>query len=221
MTHIELPQGWIVNPNYQTATHVVDLKIPQKQSSNYLRCKRWQDANPERKKEIANAWYQKNKEKVNQQRQEKRKQDPERYRKDARDRYRENAERYCEAERQRRKENPEKGREYARQYRKNNPEKYKEAQRKQRQKFNAKTAEYKLAHGCIDCGYKGNAVALHFDHVNGDKVKEVCKFTTWDAALKEIAKCVVRCANCHAIKTYENKQFRGWRKKLENTNGKI
>lgn len=62
-------------------------------------------------------------------------------------------------------------------------------------------ATYKLERGCIDCGYRANACALEFDHVRGVKVKEVSSFTSIEAALKEIEKCEVRCANCHRIIT--------------------
>jgi ssDNA-binding Zn-finger/Zn-ribbon topoisomerase 1 len=83
----------------------------------------------------------------------------------------------------------------------------------QKKIFHEKANAYKLERGCIDCGYKAHAVALHFDHVYGEKVKNVCEFYDWDLALEEVAKCVVRCANCHAIKTLEKKEFKGWRKK--------
>ena len=88
-----------------------------------------------------------------------------------------------------------------------------------KKKFQEQANAYKLQHGCIDCGYKDHAVALQFDHVYGVKVKDVSKFNDWDLALEEVAKCVVRCSNCHAIKTFQQKEYRGWRKKLDNPNG--
>ena len=68
----------------------------------------------------------------------------------------------------------------------------------------------KLARGCIDCGYRDHHAALEFDHVRGEK-----KFIM--AALRalrpsrarldaEIAKCEVRCSNCHRIKTWRARQ---------------
>jgi hypothetical protein len=63
---------------------------------------------------------------------------------------------------------------------------------------------YKIENGCIDCGFNRHPVALHFDHVNGDKALNVCNAKSIKQAQQEIAKCVVRCANCHAMKTWKN-----------------
>ena len=61
---------------------------------------------------------------------------------------------------------------------------------------------YKLSKGCVDCGYKKHHAALHFDHVRGEKEINVCNAKSIDQAKKEIEKCEVRCANCHAIHTF-------------------
>ena len=52
---------------------------------------------------------------------------------------------------------------------------------------------------CILCGYKRCYRALHFHHVN-DFLKEIdiSKCSSWDQAVKELDKCVLVCANCHA-----------------------
>lgn len=62
---------------------------------------------------------------------------------------------------------------------------------------------WKLTAGCFDCGYNANAFALDFDHVIGKKSFGLGYGPTraWKPLLAEIAKCVVRCANCHRIKT--------------------
>lgn len=60
---------------------------------------------------------------------------------------------------------------------------------------------------CIDCGYKSHLAALDFDHIN-PKIK-VCGVSTLlscsdyshEEILNEALKCVIRCANCHRIKT--------------------
>ena len=67
---------------------------------------------------------------------------------------------------------------------------------------------YKLKHGCVDCGYKEHAVALHFDHIKGTKTLNVCNAKSISQAKAEIRKCVVRCANCHAIKSFQDLQVR-------------
>lgn len=61
---------------------------------------------------------------------------------------------------------------------------------------------YKTDHGCVDCGFRAHPAALHFDHVEGGKSLNVCNAKSVVQAQREIAKCVVRCANCHAIKTW-------------------
>lgn len=69
--------------------------------------------------------------------------------------------------------------------------------------------EYLLSHPCIDCGYS-DPRALEFDHVKGkkkDNVSTLCmKARSLDLIKEEIAKCEVRCANCHNIVTYERNQ---------------
>lgn len=64
-------------------------------------------------------------------------------------------------------------------------------------------AEEKLRQGCVDCGYKEHAVALDFDHVDGDKTINVSKIRSMKVAIEEIKKCVVRCANCHRVVSQE------------------
>lgn len=66
----------------------------------------------------------------------------------------------------------------------------------------------KISQGCVDCGYSLNAEALDYDH---DKVNEVKLFGIGEGHRKksqklvdaEKAKCVIRCANCHRYKTYQ------------------
>lgn len=64
--------------------------------------------------------------------------------------------------------------------------------------------KYLEEHPCVDCGFD-NPVALEFDHVRGNKHEAislmVTKGRTAEALLAEIAKCEVRCANCHRIVT--------------------
>jgi len=63
-------------------------------------------------------------------------------------------------------------------------------------------AEYKLAHGCTDCGYRGHPAALDLDHLPGfEKRANVGRLLGREAILAELAKCEVVCANCHRIRT--------------------
>jgi len=62
----------------------------------------------------------------------------------------------------------------------------------------------KMFLGCSICGYKKHPYALHFDHLNPtEKVREISKFHSSSrcAIKKEMRKCRVLCANCHAEHT--------------------
>ena len=67
---------------------------------------------------------------------------------------------------------------------------------------------------CVDCE-EFDPVVLEFDHVRGEKVMPVCmmvqNYSSLERIEKEIAKCEVRCANCHRRKTA--KQF-GWHRHM-------
>jgi len=60
---------------------------------------------------------------------------------------------------------------------------------------------YLIYHPCIDCG-NTNPIVLQFDHFE-NKVSNVADLTSasLETLQAEIDKCVVRCANCHIIKT--------------------
>lgn len=64
--------------------------------------------------------------------------------------------------------------------------------------------KYLETHECIDCGER-DIVVLEFDHVTGTKETEisilVARGSTKEHIQRELAKCVVRCANCHRRKT--------------------
>lgn len=60
--------------------------------------------------------------------------------------------------------------------------------------------DYLRTHPCMDCG-ENEIDLLDFDHVRGEKITEVSILVGNAARLwkleQEIAKCDVRCANCH------------------------
>jgi hypothetical protein len=64
--------------------------------------------------------------------------------------------------------------------------------------------EYLSAHPCVDCG-EADPLVLDFDHVTGQKRKAISRLVSDGHALQdikeEIAKCEVRCANCHRRRT--------------------
>ena len=75
------------------------------------------------------------------------------------------------------------------------------------QVYRQRLAEYLLAHPCVDCGETDLRV-LEFDHREDEvKLAEVTLLSSslaaWHRVEAEIAKCDVRCANCHRRKTAE------------------
>ena len=62
----------------------------------------------------------------------------------------------------------------------------------------------RLADGCVDCG-ESDLRVLDFDHVFGDKESTIADLVRRGAGMPrlnaEVAKCEVRCRNCHAIVT--------------------
>lgn len=76
--------------------------------------------------------------------------------------------------------------------------------------LNEKVYNYLENHPCIDCG-ESDPVVLEFDHVRGKKLYEVStlhrRLVSWNTLLKEIAKCEVRCANCHRRTTAKRRSY--------------
>ena len=98
--------------------------------------------------------------------------------------------------------------EYHKQYYQNNREHFKKRNKRNKAIRTAENTayrrEYLSTHPCVDCG-EANPIVLTFDHVRGEKFKDLSKMWTTGYALKriceEIKKCDVRCFNCHAIRT--------------------
>ncbi|KUI11534.1 hypothetical protein AU193_19190 [Mycobacterium sp. GA-1285] len=94
-------------------------------------------------------------------------------------------------------------REYNRAYYRRTPEKN-SSRREGKQKAiagaKAYVLQYLLTHPCVDCGEE-DTVVPEFDHVTGNKLRDVGSMARagWNLAAiqAEIAKCEVRCANCH------------------------
>lgn len=97
----------------------------------------------------------------------------------------------------------------------------KELQRK-RSLFNSKqrmernqrfVVGYLLEHPCIDCGEK-DPVVLEFDHINNDKLDNICALATSgvpiERIINEIQKCEVVCSNCHRRRTAKRGHHLKW-----------
>lgn len=79
-----------------------------------------------------------------------------------------------------------------------------------RQKDNRlKLIEYLKEHPCVDCK-ESDPVVLEFDHDKGKKeanVGSLIQNASWERVLIEIAKCSVRCANCHRRRTAKQRKW--------------
>ena len=76
--------------------------------------------------------------------------------------------------------------------------------------------KYLDSHPCIDCG-ETNPIVLDFDHVLGDKIANVSAMIRnrgWAVLKAEMAKCAVRCSNCHRRKTFKELNWMKWRIQL-------
>ena len=73
-----------------------------------------------------------------------------------------------------------------------------------RKKLQEKMYDYLSNQSCVDCG-NNDVRVLEFDHIK-NKNHSISEMLhggfSWRNILVEIAKCEVRCANCHRIKTY-------------------
>ena len=94
--------------------------------------------------------------------------------------------------------------------------------RVKRRELHRKFIEYLMKHPCIDCG-ESDPIVLEFDH-RDERVKlmSINRMRTmrysWDAILVEIAKCDIRCANCHRRRTAS--QY-GWDKSYKDVVSEI
>lgn len=69
--------------------------------------------------------------------------------------------------------------------------------------------DHLLANPCVDCG-ESDPLCLQFDHVRGEKVGNIAALIPYASngvLATEIAKCEVRCANCHFRRTSSLGQF--------------
>lgn len=71
--------------------------------------------------------------------------------------------------------------------------------------------EYLLQHPCVDCG-EADPLVLQFDHreQSAKRLEVSCmiRYYAWAQVEAEIAKCDVRCANCHQRRTAHQLGFR-------------
>jgi hypothetical protein len=86
---------------------------------------------------------------------------------------------------------------------------YRNAARR-REESQRRAIEHLLAHPCVDCG-ETDIVVLQFDHLHNksfDVSVMISNGASWPRIEAEIAKCEVRCANCHHRKTAKERGYR-------------
>ncbi len=98
-----------------------------------------------------------------------------------------------------------------------NREKYKSRTRarrhRQRDSYWSWLMNYLTSHPCVDCG-ETDPVVLQFDHRDGSTkvgtIGEMLTRASWTTLLNEVAKCDVRCANCHRLRTAQKFSWSKW-----------
>lgn len=117
----------------------------------------------------------------------------------------------CARNRQYYQDNIEKVRNSQRLYRQENGSLDRE-RRRQRYRVARDWLVQQKAKPCVDCGGIFHPEAMHFDHLPGyDKVTEVARLTgtcNIQKIQREILKCDLVCANCHAVRTAERRAAR-------------
>ena len=70
--------------------------------------------------------------------------------------------------------------------------------------------KYLASHPCVDCGEK-DPIVLEFDHTDPNEksfsIADAIFWKPWDEIQRELAKCEVRCANCHRRRTATQRGF--------------
>lgn len=96
--------------------------------------------------------------------------------------------------------NPKKWKEYHKKWQENNPKKLEKYFQQHYLKNKQYIVDYKLSRGCSICGYNKCSGALVFHHPNDDKEFSISTNMNKNLEIlkKEIEKCIILCANCHA-----------------------
>lgn len=96
-----------------------------------------------------------------------------------------------------------------------NRKEHKRAWDKKRSDYHRKLiGRWKRRKGCSTCGYKEHHVALQLDHIDPStkakwrKQRQALNYKWSKERIKqELSKCQVLCANCHAIRTFEEEHY--------------
>lgn len=118
-----------------------------------------------------------------------------------------------------RNKNKQRKKEFDQRWRDNNPDKFLAKTKRYNKKSRIRKAQavfdYLFDHPCVDCG-ESDVKVLDFDHVRGTKKMAVRSLLSRGSNLsiifEEIAKCEVRCSNCHRKATIERAGLLQWLK---------
>jgi hypothetical protein len=101
-------------------------------------------------------------------------------------------------------------REYDRSYHAANATLRRQQARRRHQQFVRWYQALKTDTPCADCGLTFHPAAMNWGHLPGThKIADVGTLATqhsYGAVLREIEKCELVCANCHAVRSYERRR---------------
>lgn len=117
----------------------------------------------------------------------------------------------CEAkyEKPYREKNKDIIRQRGREWAKNNPDKRRENQKRLSTKRRIFVREYKRDKPCVDCGVILPPECMDLDHVRGEKKFSISHYAhalKIERVEEELAKCDIRCPNCHRLRHYKEKR---------------
>ncbi len=96
---------------------------------------------------------------------------------------------------------------YIRQHYKANKKYYKSKAADKQKLIRQKIIEIKDYATCIDCKKSWRYYQMQFDHLRDKKydMASIQRFGSWKLVEKEIKKCELVCANCHAERTHKRR----------------
>jgi heterodisulfide reductase subunit B len=99
--------------------------------------------------------------------------------------------------------------EYSATYYSKNKDKHKALSKAYRAMAKEKWVVFKNTLSCTQCGFSHSA-ALDFHHTDPDKkeniISKLVSEGRFSAAMEELQKCIVLCANCHRVHHYKEKK---------------
>lgn len=110
-----------------------------------------------------------------------------------------------EAQRIRNREWKARNPEYAKNWYRENKEAHYTTLQRRRAEVYKYIQDCKLTRGCQKCGFNIHHAALQWHHPNNDKETAVANCRSKPSADREMAKCIVLCANCHYIHHWNTK----------------